>query len=199
MDTRVRPQDDFYRYVNGGWLEKNPIPKEESSWGSFRILRYKTEKQLRALVDDMLTMKRAAAGSPEQMVRDFYRSGLDMKARNQAGLTPLMPWLARIDAITDVASLVATIAHLEKIGGGGPWGLAVDQDMKNSERYILYVHQRGLGMPDRDYYVNDDAESKRVRAAYEKHIEALFVLAGATKAEAQKRRDVVMKIETVIA
>lgn len=199
LDTGVRPQDDFYRYVNGGWLKKNPIPAEEASWGSFRILRFETEKRLRKLVDKVAKMKSVKPGSPEQMVRDFYRSGLDMKSRNKAGLTPLTPWLERVEKIKDVPSLITTLAHLEKIGGGGPWGLMVDQDMKDSTKYIIYIHQSGLGMPDRDYYLKDDAESKRVRAAYEKHVEAIFGLAGSTKAEAKKNRETVMHIETAIA
>lgn len=199
MDTGVRPQDDFYQYVNGGWLKKNPIPPHESRWGSFLILRYNTEKQLRALVMKVSKMKSLKAGSPEKMIRDFYTSGLDMKRRNAAGLKPLKPWLDRIEKIRDVPSLVTTLAHLEKVGGGGPWSLGVDQDMKNSEKYIVYLGQSGLGMPDRDYYLKDDAESKRVRTAYEKHLEALFVLTGKTKFEAKKDRETVMHVETAIA
>jgi len=199
LDAGVRPQDDFYRYVNGGWLKKNPIPAEEASWGSFRILRYETEKRLRTLVEKVAKMKSVKAGSPEQLVRDFYRSGLDMKSRNKAGLTPLAPWLERVEKIKDVPSLVTTLAHLEKIGGGGPWGFAVDQDMKDSTKYIIYIHQSGLGMPDRDYYLKEDAESLRVRTAYEGHIEAILVLAGESKAVAKQKREVVMRIETAIA
>jgi putative endopeptidase len=199
MDTKVRPQDDFYHHVNGGWLKKNAIPLHESRWGSFLMLRYDTEKKLRTLVTKLENKKNLKPGTPEQMVRDFYRSGLDMKTRNALVLAPLRPWLDRIAHIQDVRSLVSTIAHLEKIGGGGPWGVMVDQDMKNSEKYIIYLHQSGLGMPDRDYYLKDDAESKRVRAAYEKHVEAIFALAGTPKAEAKKVRETVMRIETAIA
>lgn len=199
IDTGVRPQDDFYRYVNGGWLSKNPIPPHESSWGSFRILRYKTEKQLRTLVEKTLTLKKVTAGSPEQMVRDLYRSGLDSKTRLAKGTTPLAPWRKLIEKIEDVPSLVKTFAELEKIGGGGPFGLMVDQDMKNSEKYVLHIHQSGLGLPDRDYYLNDDAESLRVRRAYEKHLEMIFKLAGSTSPEAVKNRETVLRLETAIA
>ncbi|MFA6519407.1 MAG: M13 family metallopeptidase [Candidatus Paceibacterota bacterium] len=199
MDTKVRPQDDFYHYVNGGWLKKNPIPPHESRWGSFLMLRYDTEKKLRALVTKVQNLKRCAAGSPEQMVRDFYRSGLDMKKRTALGMKPLRPWLDRIANIKDVRSLVSTIAHLEKIGGGGPWGLMIDQDMKNSEKYIIYIGQSGLGMPDRDYYLKDDAESVRVRTAYQKHLEAISALMNKSGTEAKKDRETIMRIETAIA
>jgi len=199
MDTAIKPQNDFYRYANGGWLKKNPIPPHESRWGSFLILRYDTEKRLRALVSKVRNIKNLKAGSPEQMVRDFYRSGLDMKRRNELGLAPLRPWLDRIEKIHDVRSLVSTLAHLEKIGGGGPWGAMVDQDMKNSEKYIIYLHQSGLGMPDRDYYLKKDPESMRVRSAYEKHLEAMFALMGKTRIEAKKSRETILRIETNIA
>ncbi|MFA5998092.1 MAG: M13 family metallopeptidase [Candidatus Paceibacterota bacterium] len=199
IDTKVRPQDDFYRYANGGWLKRNKIPPHEASWGSFLMLRYDTEKKLRALVTKVRNMKHLAAGSPEQMVRDLYRSGLDMQKRNALGLSPLRPWLGRIEKIRDVPSLVSTFAHLEKIGGGGPWGLMVDQDMQDSEKYLIYIHQSGLGMPDRDYYLKSDAESMRVRAAYQKHLEAMFALMGADTAEAKRNRETIMCIETAIA
>ena len=199
IDAKVRPQDDFYHYANGVWLKKNPIPPHESCWGSFLILRYDTEKKLRTIVTKVQNRRNLKASSPERMIRDFYHSSLDMKRRNALGLTPLRPWLERIAKIKDVRSLVSMIAHLEKIGGGGPWGLMVDQDMKDSEKYIIYISQSGLGMPDRDYYLKNDAESKRVRAAYEKHLEAMFVLMGIAQIEAKKNRETIMRIETALA
>lgn len=199
MDTGVRPQDDFYRYVNGGWLAKNPIPAHESRWGSFLILRYDTEKKIKRIVDDTLKLKRVAAGSPEQLIRDFYRSGLDVKTRAKKGLTPLAPYLAKIEKIRDLPTLVSTLSDFESLGGIAPFGLAIDQDMKNSAKYILYLHQSGLGMPDRDYYLNDDAESLRVRSAYVKHIEAMFRLTGLSKSDAKQSQEVVLAIETEIA
>ena len=199
IDTLVRPQDDFYHYVSGGWLKKSTIPHNEAAWGSFRILRYDTEKKLRTLVKKVSKMKRVAADSPEQKVRDFYRSSLDMKRRNAAGLAPLREWLERIAKIHNMKSLVSAIAHLEKIGDGGLWGVMVDQDMKNSERYIIYLHQSGLGMPDRDYYLKSDAESVRVRTAYEKHLEAISVLMGKSRAEAKRDRETIMRLETALA
>jgi putative endopeptidase len=199
MDTKVRPQDDFYHYASGEWLKKNPVPPHESRWGSFMILRYDTEKKLLAIVSELKNKKHLKAGSPEQMVRDFYISGLDMKKRNALGLTPVQPWLDRIEKIRDVPSLVTALAHLEIIGGGGPWGIGIDQDMKNSNRYVVYLGQGGLGMPDRDYYLKDDAESKRVRTAYEKHLETIEMMMGRTSADAQKDRATIMRIETAIA
>lgn len=199
MDTRVRPQDDFYQYANGTWMKKNPIPPHESRWGSFIMLRYDTEKKLQTLVTKVQKMKNLKTGSPEQMVRDFYNSGLNMKQRNAADLLPLKPWLERIEKIKDVSSLVSAFAHLDKIGGSGPWDIGIDQDMKDSDKYVVHIGQSGLGMPDRDYYLKDDAESVRVRTAYEKHLEAMFALMGTPKAEVRENRGVIMRIETAIA
>ena len=198
MDRGVRPQDDFYHYVNGGWLKKTTIPPHESRWGAFYMLRYDTEKKLRTIVAELKDRKHLRHGTPEQMVRDLYRSGLDMQKRNALGLTPLKSWLDRIAQIKDVPSLVSTVAHLEKVGGGGPWGLTVDQDMKNSEKYVLYLYQSGLGMPDRDYYLKSDAESQRVRSAYEKHLVRLLRLAG-RRDKASQDAAVVLEIETALA
>ena len=166
IDKTIRPQDDFYLYANGSWLKRSVIPPAEASWGSFIMLRYDTEKKLRNLVTKVQKMKHVKRGGPEQAVRDFYISGLDMKKRNTLGLKPLTPWLGRIKKIKDARSLVSTLAHLEKIGGGGPFGLMIDQDMKNSGRYIIHICQGGLGMPDRDYYLKNHAESPPLPPSY---------------------------------
>lgn len=203
IDRNVRPQDDFFHYANGGWLKRNAIPPHEASWGSFIMLRYDTEKKLRALVTNLTKQpRRSGRGSDpsaSRMIRDFYSSGLDMKRRNRLGLRPLASWRERIAKIKDVRSLVTTLAHLGKIGAGGPIGLMIDQDMKNSERYIIHICQSGLGMPDRDYYLKSDGESLRVRTAYEKHVEAVFALMGRNKTETKKCRETVIRMETALA
>ncbi len=199
MNKVVRPQDDFYHYTGGGWLKKNPVPPHESRWGSFLILRYDTEKKLHAIVSELQNAKKLKFGSPEALVRDFYLSGIDLKRRGTLGLSPLQSWLERISTIGNIGSLVATIAHLETIGGGGPWSMGIDQDMKDSEKYIIYLGQSGLGMPDRDYYLKNDAESVRVRTKYVKHLEAITMLMGTSKAEAKKDSVTIMRLETALA
>ena len=89
MDTKVRPQDDFFHYASGGWIKRNPIPKEEARWGSFTMLRHMTDKQLQILLNKIVAKKHAKAGSAEQMIRDFYRSGMDITRRRSLGLKPL--------------------------------------------------------------------------------------------------------------
>lgn len=198
IDSKVRPQDDFFHYASGGWMQKNPIPKTESRWGSFTELRHTTDKQLNILLKKVVAKKHAGKGSPEQMIRDLYSSGMDLKKRKALGISPLKKQLALIEKILTPEDMVRTIAHLEREGlSAGAWGSGIDQDMKNSEKYIIYLGQGGLGMPDRDYYLKDDAESKRVRKAYEIHLTRLGELAGSK--EAKKRAATMIELETALA
>ncbi len=199
LDLKTRPQDDFYHHVHKKWMEGNPIPKTESRWGSFTILRFETEKQLKCLVEELDTQKRLPAKSEARMVRDLYRSGMDMKRRNALGLSPLTPMLQKIEDINDREGLERVIAELHRMDVGVLWGAGVDQDMKDSESYALYLGQDGLGLPDREYYLKDDTESKRVRTAYETHVAKVFRLMGLRSKEAATSRDTLMNIETAIA
>ncbi len=132
------------------------------------------------------------------MIRDLYHSGTDLRRRTALGIMPLTKEIKRIEAIRTPRDVVRTIAHLERIGSGGIWGTMIDQDMKNSEKYIIYLGQGGLGLPDRDYYLKDDAESKRVREAYKKHLVKLLSLAGQKKT-AKEDMETVLMIETSLA
>lgn len=199
MDTRVRPQNDFYHYANGGWTARNPIPKAESRWGAFLILRYETDKQLKAILDELETARALKAGTPERLVRDFYRSGMDMKKRNALNLKPIQPLIRRIRDAKDMRALEAVMADLNRIGVAAPFGAAIDQDAKKTTRYILHLFQDGLGMPDRDYYLKNDKESARVRTAYERHVAAMLRLMGRSPAKARKETSVIMAFETTLA
>ncbi len=199
MDTSVRAQDDFYRYAAGGWIARNPIPAAESRWGSFMALRYDTDRKLRAILAELLSMKRVAKGTPEQLIRDFYRSGMDMKRRNALGIKPIAPLLKSIGEIKNLKDVLAHVAELHQAGVGVLWGAGVDQDSKNSEQYLLHLFQDGLGMPERDYYLNDDAESKRVRDAYLPHVERMLRLMGRKPKEAAVGAAAILALETALA
>lgn len=196
MDTRVRPQDDFYRYANGGWLKKNKIPPAESRWGSFTVLRYKAERGLKAIVASLVTQKRVAKGSPAQLVRDFYYSGMDTKTREQKGLSPLQPLFKKVESIKTKKDLLHCLAELHKVGISSPWSVGVDQDMKDSTRYVLYFCQSGLSLPDREYYLKNTPEFMRVRTAYRTHLEKMFSMLGSN---ASAKADTVLRLETRIA
>jgi len=199
LDRTVRPQDDFFHYVNQKWMRANPVPSHESRWGTFIVLRYKTERQLRTLLHRVLGAKRAKHGSPAQMIRDFYLSGMDMKRRNALGLKPLEPVLERIRGIKTVDDLQKTIAYLHRIGISVGWGAGIDQDDKDSERYVLRIGQDGISLPDRDYYLKNDAESVRVRTAYVTYVTTLYRLMGRSEAQAARETKTLMALETKLA
>lgn len=198
IDQHVRPQDDFYHYANGGWLQKNKIPADESRWGSFIILRHKAEHALKAIVEELLA-RHATAGSEEQLVGDLYRSGMDIARRNTLGAKPLDPFRKEIAAVRDTKELLALIARFHKLGVAVPWGTLIDQDSKNSTRYALHIYQSGLGLLDRDYYLEDEPEFVRVREAYKKHVVRILKLIGHSAQEAERRMQVVIDIETKLA
>ncbi|MES2135161.1 MAG: M13 family metallopeptidase [Patescibacteria group bacterium] len=199
LDRSVRPQDDFFRYTNGGWIQKNTIPPTESRWGSFITLRYDTEKQLRIILKSLESKKNFTQGSSEQLVKDYYTSAIDIQARKVAGSQPIQKWLTLINNVSTRDELITCIAHLHRVGIDVLWGTAVDQDSKKSEKNILHLYQSGLGMPDRDYYLKDDKESVRIRNAYKLHLQALLKLLGVNSKEAQGKMEIAMEIETRLA
>ncbi len=198
MDKTVRPQDDFYNYANGTWIKKSKIPPEEAQVGSFYDLRIDTEKQLKAIMDTLL-LKKHKAGTAEQMVSDYYRAATDMDRRNALGMSPLAPFQKKITDISNHIELFETLAYLHKEGVSGVWSWFVDQDSKNSTAYIMHLWQGGLGLPERDYYLKDEPEQKRVRDAYIVHVEKLLKLASFSKKDIERAQDIVMRIETRLA
>lgn len=199
LDNTVRPQDDFYAFVNNTWIAKNPIPSNEARWGSFMKLRHTVDTQLKTILADVEKMKAPPAGSAEQLIRDFARSGMNMKQRNALGSKPLAELFDRVRAIEHSSDITDVVAHLHLLGIGCFWAMGVEQDAKKSTRYLPHLYQDGLGMPDREYYIKNDAESVRVRTAYEQHIERLFVLLGESLASAVHSREAVLRIETSLA
>ncbi len=199
IDPSIRPQDDFYLYANGGWIKKNTIPPEESRWGSFVMLRHRTEKQLYTIVLDILKQKSRKQGTAEQRIGDLYLSAMNLKERNALGTTPLDPWLSQIRSINSRQELLEVIGRMHHMGIAVPWEFYIDQDSKNSSKYLLHLTQDGIGMPDRDYYISTAPEQTRVRDAYRKHILRILVLSGMKPSHAKVAREVIMKIETRLA
>lgn len=199
IDAKTRPQDDFFKYANGSWLKATEIPATESRWGAFSTLRHTTDKQLNVILKEVTAKKRVTKGSADQMVRDFYRSGMDLKRRNALGVSPLKKLRGSVASVATKEELRALIPELHKIGIDIFWGVGIDQDSKKSDRYMMHLFQGGIGMPDRDYYLKDAPEQKRVRTAYKHYVEALVKKAGASSGEATKALKTVMSIETALA
>jgi predicted metalloendopeptidase len=197
MDTSVRPQDDFYRYVNGVWLDSTEIPADRTSTGVFMDLRDRAREDVRAIIEEVASRDDLEPGSDEQKVADLYNSFMDVGSLNALGMSPLSDELAAIDAIADKRELVAYFARNAIDGGGGPFIPYIWVDGKDSTRYVTYLEQSGLGLPDRDYYFNDDERSRELRAAYVEHMETMFELAGLDRPA--ESAAVLMDLETEIA
>jgi predicted metalloendopeptidase len=176
FDRTVRPQDDFFRFVNGAWLEHTQIPADASSWGAFNELTEKSRAAIHEIVEDA-ARSNAPAGSEKRKIGDLYLSYMDSARVEQLGTKPLEPTLAEIAAVKTTKELPAGFAKFAQIGLANPFGVRVGQDPKQSSVNIVQIGQSGLGMPDRDYYLRTDAKTAEVKAAYAKYIETLFTLA----------------------
>ncbi len=196
FDRSVRPQDDFYRFVNGGWLASTPIPEDKSNYGSFSQLADQAREQLRVIIEEAAATP-SRNGTDTQKVGDFYRSFMDTDAIERAGLTPLNDEVARIDAIETPADLLNYFGHAQSSGGGSTFNLWVNQDAKASTEYIVYLSQGGLGLPDKTYYENDDQKFVDIRAEYVAHIQRILGLAAV--GDAAERAQQIMDLETQLA
>jgi predicted metalloendopeptidase len=198
IDTSVRPQDDFFTYLNGKWLKETTIPSDKASWGTFMKLRDDTTPQIKAIIEAAQADKSAKAGSETQKIGDLYASYMDEARREALGTKPLSGELQKIRTLKDKKGLPSLVAHLSKIGVSTPYGIYVNQDMRNSTEHVVYISQSGLGLPDRDYYLKqDDAKLAEVRAKYLTHVEKTLALAGEKNAAAQAKA--IVDFETELA
>ncbi len=177
LDTRIRPQDDLWNFVNGKWLASTPIPADQADYGSFRIVIERTEAQLRALLEEAAT-GRSPADTESGRIGALYRSFMDEAALETAGLRPLVPELAAISALNNHTDVIAFLGRALAAGIQGPVQWYVDGDADDPDRNLAYFWQDGLGLPDRSYFLDDRAELRAARAAYALHIAKLFDLAG---------------------
>ncbi len=198
FDKAVRPQDDLFLAVNGAWLAKTEIPADHSDYGIFTMLADNSEKDVREIIESCVAAKDNPPGSERQKVGDLYASFMDEARAEKLGIEPIAAHLAAVDAIKTKADLVRTVAELAKFGIGGPLGCGVDTDPKHSDRHMIGIGQPGLGLPDRDYYL--DAKFKAKLAAYEAYVGRLLNLAKIETGEAGKEAAAkIVALETRIA
>lgn len=198
MDTTVSPGNDFFAYSNGNWIKKHPIPASESSWSIGKEVQDEMYARLRT-INEEATRANAAKGTNQQKIGDFYATGMDTARIDKQGIQPLKAELDRIDAIRSALDVKAAIARLQVIGVGALFNVFVSQDSKNSEKMALYLWQGGLGLPNRDYYVNTDSRTTSIRKEYIGHIAKMFGLMGQNPATARQSSERVMKLETTLA
>jgi putative endopeptidase len=196
FDETVRPQDDFYRYVNGRWLARTEIPSDRSNYSVFVMLEEGAQRDLHTIAEDA-ARSGAAAGTDAQKVGDFYASFMDEAAIERRGLAPLKADLARIDALTSKRDIASYFGHAQRIAAIYPFTYSVAIDEKKSSEYVSVVSQSGIGMPDRDYYLSDDAQLKGVREKYRVYVKELLEAANTPDAAVAAQR--VFALESKLA
>ena len=201
FDNSVRAQDDFYRHVNGTWLNSTEIPADKGRYGSFDKLSDDSLEQLRTVVE-RLTQSADAADPDQRKLVELYASFMDEAALEKLDLRPLASEFARIAALKRRSQIPGLIAHFSLLGVGAPYRPQVHQDARDATKYVFDLHQGGLGMPDRDYYLENDGRLQQIRAKYLQHVETMLRLAGDSvagePAAAQEAHDIVA-LETALA
>ena len=197
MDKSVRPQDDFYQYVNGNWLNNTSIPSDKSSYGSFIVLADKSRQDVKAIIEETAQLKNVEQGSDAQKVGDLYKSYMNLDKLNELGITPLNQDLAKIAAIKSHDDVAAYFAEAQVLGSSAPFRFFVNNDSKNPTAYITYFSQSGLGLPDKQYYFKGDEKSIQLRKDYLAHIEKMLTLANISDTQAKAAS--IMELETAIA
>lgn len=198
MDETCKPCEDFYRYANGGWLDRNQIPARYSNWGVFSVLDEGNRERLKVILDSAALAK-APKGSNVQKIGDFYGACMDTTAIDTAGVKPLQPDLDRVAAIKDVAGLKAVLLAQQKLGFVGPFGFGATPDLKNTNDTIAGIGAAAISLPDRDFYFNTDERSVKIREEFVGHVERMLVLLGTAPDEAKASAQKIFEFEKSFA
>ena len=197
IDTSIKPCDDFHGFVDNKWLAANPIPSDRSSWGTFEMLDERSLNAQKGIVDGLANVK-SADGTVEQLVGDFYASGMDEKAINATpAIDKLKPLLAPIDAIKTSDDVVGYLRDAFSKGQTDIFAFTSSSDQKDAMKVIAFAVQGGTNLPTKDYYT--DAQYQKIRDAYVAHMAKVLTLTGTPEADAKLQADAVMKIETRLA
>ncbi|MFV0378764.1 MAG: M13 family metallopeptidase, partial [Mangrovibacterium sp.] len=198
MDTTVAPGADFDQYANGGWKLRNPLPDEKSRYGSFDKLGDESEKQIKDLFTEISTGT-FENGSVEQKIADYYKSGMDTVAIEAAGLKPVEPLMAQIDALKSSEELQQLLAEWQPLGMNPLFGIYADADQKNSAMKVAYMYQSGLGLPDRDYYLNTDDRTLEIQRKYRQFIADMLGQLGEDSTLAKQQAETIYAMEKQMA
>ena len=198
FDEATAASDDFYRHANGGWLDANPVPPEYGSWGAIHEVNEHNRALLRELLDKAAT-EQHPSGSAKRMAGDYVAAAMDEAAIGVAGAEPLASWLARIEAAASLGEVRDLARDLQHIGVEAFHSLGVSADFEDADRYLVYVGQGGLGLPERDYYLRDDERSVALRDAYAVHVGRQLGNLGTPEAEAREAAERILAFETRLA
>ena len=199
LDTSIKPGDDFYHFAAGGWLKSHPLDAEHAENGAFVDLQELNQQRIKDIILEYAS-KPQQQGSLGQKIGSLYNLMMDSARLNREGWAPIKPTLDKIAAIKNRKEYQLVCAQLDRNGEGTMmFGIGVGADQKDAEWNLVGIGQGGLGLGERDYYVSDDAQNKRVLEAYKQYLKKLFMLTGADEATAQKKMEAVIAIETRIA
>ena len=198
MDKTVKPQDDFYMYATGGWQKRNPLPAAYSRFGSFDQLQEDNNKRINSILDE-LQKKKFAEGTTERKLSDFYKLAMDAERRNKEGIAPVKPLLDEMEEADTKDDLFKIQKKYAVFGYGVPFGSGFSADAKNVTMNIFHVSQGGLTLGQKDYYLNNDEATVKIREAYKKHIVKMFKLFGFDEDDAIEKRDAIFRYETALA
>src|SRR5215471_11689829 len=197
MDKTANPCSDFYQYACGGWTAKHPAPPDQPRYGRFDELQDRNNEILRLILQD--AMEPGVTDPDTKKIGDYYSSCMSEKTIESKGLVPLEADLKRVDAIKAKPEIPAVVGHFQTVGTTPFFGFGAAPDFKDASQYILIYAQGGMGLPDRDYYLKDDANAVKVRGEYEQHVAKMLQLAGETPQAAASSAKVILKIETDLA
>jgi len=199
MDTTTTANDDFFRYVNGRWLDSTEIPGDRTRWGSFDELRQRTDEDALALLEKTANSDDLDASTDQAKAVYLYKSIMDTVARNKQGIEPVKPYLAKIDSIQNKADLQKFLVEMSEYGSAGFFSFGVGADSKNSDMNAAYLNPSGLGLPERDYYLQNDADSKEIRNKYKDYVATMLQYLDYSEEEAKKAATTILKFETRLA
>jgi putative endopeptidase len=197
MDKNVRPQDNFYRYINGGWMNSHEIPSDKTAIGSFYDLRDKADDDVKAIIEELAATENLKTGSDEQKVADLFRSYMDSEKRNTDGIAPIQSILSAINNLKNKDDLAKFFGTYSTAGISTPLALYISIDAKNSSSYAIHIWQSGLNLPDKDYYFNKTERFVKLRNGYVTHIENMYNLAGMSNGK--NAAENIMALETSLA
>lgn len=200
MDKSVSPKNDFFKYVNGTWLKNTEIPADKTRWGSFDELRQNTDKDALAILKEASNNPKYAPNTDQGKAISMYKSVMDTVARNKQGITPIKSYLAKIDGIKNIKDLQKVLMDEEAKGGNaGFFGFGIGADDKDSNKNSVTLGVGGLGLPDRDYYLSDDKDSKEKREKYQAHVARMLAFLGEKPEQAKANAAKILALEIAMS
>jgi putative endopeptidase len=200
MDKNVSPKDNFFQFVNGTWLKNTEIPADKTRWGSFDELRQNTDKDALAILKEAANNPKYSPNTDQGKAISMYKAAMDTVARNKQGINPIKPYLAKIEAVKNIKDLQKLMMEEEAKGGGaGFFGFGIGADDKNSKKNSVSLGAGGLGLPDKDYYISEDKDSKEKREKYQAHVARMLAFLGISPAQAKTDAEKILALETAMS